>query len=74
MEAGRGELIVKKGKSAMIGRFVQTGVYSELLKSGEFLRAAFGGVLALSSYLCDMAGYGKAVGTALALAAEAVCL
>jgi Cd2+/Zn2+-exporting ATPase len=57
----------------MIGRFTNLGVYRELLRSHDFYRVAFAGVLALASYLWDSGGDTKSsVGIGLALASVAL--
>lgn len=54
----------------MIGRFSQLGVYHELVRSTDFMKTLFAGVLALASYLYDLQnGTGTGVGLGLALLA-----
>jgi Cd2+/Zn2+-exporting ATPase len=52
----------------MIGRFSQLGVYSELVRSTDFVRTLFAGALALASYFHDLQnGAGTWIGVGLAL-------
>jgi hypothetical protein len=58
----------------MIGRFTNLGVYRELLRSHDFYRVSFAGILALVSYVWDSGGDTKSsVGIVLALASK-LCL
>ena len=57
----------------MIGRFSQLGVYRELLRSTDFIRALIAGGLALAAYLWDRgSAAGSPVGMGLALASVAL--
>lgn len=57
----------------MIGRFSHLGTYSELLRSSDFYKVSFAGLLALASYLVDRGGDRvSAWGIALALCSLAI--